>query len=235
MSNESQPKLEPMSPSDLRGDVLHALRRAIMSGRLRPGERLKLTVLADQMQVSTGPVREALSALEREGLVVFTPNHSPCVATFSGADFRDIMESRWLVERHCFRRAAQRVTPESLARLTQLVGQMEQGLAQQDEEQSVGPDLEFHREVVRLAGNRQLLEFWSQLANYVRVFLGLVIEGGYNANDMSGLHRDILQALQSGDLETVMERLNQHIEQVNLEMEEMIRRAEAAQAQGKAD
>src|SRR5687767_6079997 len=75
MSNDNYSDLLMPTPKrSLAGDVAERLRKAIWSGRLAPDERLREELLAEMLGVSRGPIREALSQLEREGLVIKQPN-----------------------------------------------------------------------------------------------------------------------------------------------------------------
>lgn len=82
----------------LRQQVLEALRRAIISGQLRPGERLTERSLTSMMSVSRTVVREVLRQLETEGLVAVIPNRGPVVRELSAQEAKDLYRIRGVLE-----------------------------------------------------------------------------------------------------------------------------------------
>ena len=129
-------------PSDANGAVEIAyrhIRAAIISGDLRSGETLQEAKLAERIGVSRTPVREALSRLGNEGLVVLERYRRGQVASFSMADVAEIIRLRAKLEGHGARRAALRITAEQIAHLEAIESEME----------AVFADLGWHRHLSR--------------------------------------------------------------------------------------
>lgn len=82
----------------LRDVVFHTLRRAILKGELKPGERLMEVQLANRLGVSRTPVREAIRKLELEGLVTMIPRRGAEVAEITEKNMRDVLEVRRALE-----------------------------------------------------------------------------------------------------------------------------------------
>lgn len=101
------------------------IRAAIISGDLRSGETLQETKLAERIGVSRTPVREALSRLGNEGLVVLERYRRGQVASFSMSDVAEIFRLRAKLEGHGARRATYRITPAQIAHLEAIEGEME--------------------------------------------------------------------------------------------------------------
>src|SRR5438093_10646173 len=85
-----------------------AIRRAIVAGRLAPGERLREVALAKQLGISATPVREALARLQQEGLVQVEPRRGAVVPRLGTHDIMEVYELRELLEANAARRAAER-------------------------------------------------------------------------------------------------------------------------------
>ncbi|RKE74523.1 GntR family transcriptional regulator [Pseudorhodoplanes sinuspersici] len=115
------------------------IRTAIISGDLRSGETLQESRLAERIGVSRTPVREALSRLSNEGLVILGRYRRGQVASFSQADVAEIFRLRAKLEGHGARRACRRITAEEIARLE----------AVEDEMESVFDQLGWHRHLSR--------------------------------------------------------------------------------------
>src|SRR3984893_10766350 len=103
--------------SPLRDQVVTELRQAILSGRLRPGERLVEGRLADELGVSRNPVREAIRALASEGLIEVTARRGAAVATMTEQEARETIELRALLEGQNARLAARRQDRQIIKRI----------------------------------------------------------------------------------------------------------------------
>jgi DNA-binding GntR family transcriptional regulator len=106
--------------------VREALRAAVLDGTLAGGERLAQTELAEQLGVSTTPVREALRDLATEGLVVFDAHRGALVRTLDIDEVRELYELRMTLEPLMVRRVIDAITPEQLARAEALQKRMEE-------------------------------------------------------------------------------------------------------------
>ncbi|MGI8712000.1 MAG: GntR family transcriptional regulator [Solirubrobacteraceae bacterium] len=97
--------------------VSHAVRRAILEGRLGPGETLSISDLATDLGVSHSPVREALQRLSGQGLILLRPARTAVVAPLELADLSEIYRLRELVESDAVGRAARLLSDEDIAQL----------------------------------------------------------------------------------------------------------------------
>ncbi len=105
--------------------VLAALRQAIGSGELRPGEQVRQDALAERFGVSRVPLREALKILEGEGSVTYLPHRGYFVAELSLADLEEVYRIRELLEEEAVRTAVPRLTADGLDELAALVADCE--------------------------------------------------------------------------------------------------------------
>ena len=92
MDNPFQVDMNEFLP--LRDVVFNTLRKAILTGQLKPGERLMEVHLADKLGVSRTPIREAIRKLELEGLVIMIPRRGAEVARITEKSLRDVLEVR---------------------------------------------------------------------------------------------------------------------------------------------
>ena len=130
------------------------LREAILAGSLPPGARLRAESLAERLQTSRTPVREALHLLAREGLVDIEPRRGAVVRQFDAADLADLYDVRALIEPYAARRAATRIGAPDVARLADLCDRADARGAADDEavEDQVALIDEFHRIIVASSG-----------------------------------------------------------------------------------
>ncbi|RUU53480.1 GntR family transcriptional regulator, partial [Mesorhizobium sp. M2C.T.Ca.TU.002.02.1.1] len=107
------------------GRVTDALRDAILSGRLRPGSRVRQEELAEEYGISRIPVREALRQLESEGLVILVPNSGAWISKLDRAECIEIYKIRERLEPLALSESSANLSPETLARLEDLVSRIE--------------------------------------------------------------------------------------------------------------
>src|SRR5258706_8546887 len=104
----------PPARESLADKVVDQIREAIFRGQFAAGEQLRETMLADFFHVSRGPIREALTKLEREGLVMMRPNRTAIVARLTRQDFEEVYSLRLALERLAMRDAIRAATPADL-------------------------------------------------------------------------------------------------------------------------
>ena len=99
----------------LRDVVFNTLRMSIVTGGLKPGERLMVIHLADELGVSRTPIREAIRKLELEGLVTMIPRRGAEVAQITEKNLRDVLEVRRALDALAVELACERITEDELA------------------------------------------------------------------------------------------------------------------------
>jgi DNA-binding GntR family transcriptional regulator len=166
--NEHEMALQLHPPPDLavltpdgdqvprRDRIADALREDIMSGRLKPGERLPEEVIAKEHHVSRVPVREAFRRLESEGFVTLAQYHGARVSETSWRDSIELMQVRRGLEVMAARLAADTRGGEYAAALTDVVERGKAAGRKQHLEELPGLIMEFHELVAKASGNRQL-------------------------------------------------------------------------------
>jgi DNA-binding GntR family transcriptional regulator len=202
------------SPSD-RGPIVHPqlwevvaerLRDDILSGALPEGTKLAERDLAARYGVSRGPVREALREMTRLGLAEDLPRRGTYVCVPSEADLEEVYFSRDVIEAAAARLAIRRGHPDELVALRKLLPDMEAAYQAGDYTTAWALDLDFHRAIVLLGGNKRLLGMFEQLATETihllrtgherRQPIGWVPPATW---EQDRIHRDIVEALIARD------------------------------------
>ncbi len=152
--------------------VANQLRQAILAGQFPPNERLVEQEIAESMQTSRGPVRDALKILENEGLVVRQSPRGAFVAQLHPEDFIEIYTLREALETLAVRYAIQNATDQQIGNLAELVRSME-NMSHQDYNQvdATELDLEFHHTLCKISGHKRVLNFWESLSGQIRLVL----------------------------------------------------------------
>ena len=192
--------------------ALQQIRDAIVAGKFKPGYHLVETELADQMNISRLPIREAIRHLQQEGLVVIIPYKGAFVSSVDSVDLAEIYTVRSSLEELAVRLLAPRITPTQkqvlLSVLDELTGALEKNLL----EKAIDADLEFHRTLCRFSDNRRLLDFWQTLLRQLRPFINLEKRLYQNAMDQIDEHMAIYKAVSSGDPDAAVQSIRIHME-----------------------
>ncbi len=198
------------------------LREQILSGALRPNERLTLARLSEELGVSLMPVREALSRLSRDGLVDITPYKDARVTPMSRRDVEDIFSVRAALEAHAMALAVQRAGKELAEPLERINVHFAETVAAQDFAAMNDINREFHVLVLKTADNDHLTRFledtWLKCARYRAGFR--LIPG--RSTSAVAEHEAIIAAVRAGDGEGAARATHAHVEAAGREMADYV-------------
>ena len=147
----------------LRDVVFNTLRKAILKGDLKPGERLMEIALAEKLGVSRTPIREAIRKLELEGLVVMAPRKGAKVASITERDLNDVLEVRKGMEELAIRLACERITPEQLDELDKVEKKFLNLIDSENLTELAEVDVEFHDIIYAATNNKRLIQLLNNL------------------------------------------------------------------------
>jgi DNA-binding GntR family transcriptional regulator len=206
-------QLRPLDVANLRDHIEQQISNAILNGVFRSGERLVESAVAETLGVSRAPVREALAALEREGLVFQVPRRGYFVVDLTDKDIEEIYSLRLLLEKEALRRAMDRVSEEHLAEMQRLVNRLGKAARElSDPETIVALDLEFHQYLCRVADHSRLCVAWNSLRLQMQMLIGWTSKTHYRYPDQPReLHQQIVDALRDQDLAQGEAVLTEHI------------------------
>jgi DNA-binding GntR family transcriptional regulator len=154
-------------PQRLSDAVFEALRKAIRDRRLAPGERLRQEALAKELGVSQIAVREALNRLVTEGLCIRVPYKGVRVIAPSMEDLEDIYAMRGLLEGLAVELAANRITPEELVRMRELLPATIVDADPKSVEHAREANREFHEIAVQASSRRFLIQILRQIWDWI--------------------------------------------------------------------
>lgn len=212
MTRRNAPLFTPLSRDALSQRIAQMLTDAIVSGRLKPGERVAESVIARDLGVSRAPVREAGRLLESAGLLVSKANRGFFVRTIDSEDLDSLYELRLCIEREAAARAvrdghATAIIPTLLSQIEKMVGLADDGqLIHQ-----IGVDLQFHRTIVEASGNRRFLLVFDKLASEIQACTALIDRVFDEPGLVARNHFLIVEALETGDEATTREAMDYHI------------------------
>ena len=197
----------------LAAEIASRLRTSILNGEFGPGERLFEETLAASMEVSRGPIREALTQLEREGLVVIRPNRGTFVARLTRSDVDELYSLRRALERLAVQTAIQHATEGQLIEMQTIVNTMavyvQRGITEQE---AAELDIRFHDLIYQASNHQRLYESWANLRPQIHVLLLTrnVASADFRASLAPG-HQVILDGLRDRDEARLTTEIEKHL------------------------
>ncbi|WRS29314.1 GntR family transcriptional regulator [Actinomycetaceae bacterium MB13-C1-2] len=227
MSSSDTP-LRPLSssaPRSLPDAIYDALLDMLISGQMAPHEPLGIDRISEQLQVSPTPVREALARLEHTGLVERQARRGYRVARpMSESNMRELVDARLVLETGALERA--------MTHLPDLIPDLEHALEEHaaigkrlmDSDGALDPvdlreyfkrDWDFHQSILDHCGNRYIERSVNSLSFSVHRMRQTLGVGKTDAPEAVAEHKEILEAVKTGDVEKALDALQKHLSNVN--------------------
>ncbi|MFJ9815707.1 GntR family transcriptional regulator [Streptomyces sp. NPDC101151] len=198
--------------SSVRGQIVDALRTALVAGELKPGAVYSAPVLGERFGVSATPVREAMQQLALEGAVEVVPNRGFRVVERGARELAELAEVRGLIEMPVMLRLARTVPPERWAELRPLAEETARAASSGCAATYAESDRAFHRAVLSLSGNGQLVRIAEDLHRRSQWPLvgGPVRQRRADLVADAAEHTALLDALIARDLDVVRGLVGEH-------------------------
>jgi DNA-binding GntR family transcriptional regulator len=213
VSGESPWGLSTVERRSTTDQVIGELRTAIITGRIKPNEPLRETSVAQVMGTGRSSVREAIRHLIGEGLVEYRPNRGAFVREITEEEAYDVYLAREAIEMAAVTHALERSAQLDLTRLEAKLNQIILAAAGTPDRQPAGTelvtaDLDFHREMVRLAGSQRLTRAHETLAAEAQMLMHH--QPVYPLTDYAGDHRILFCAIAERDPDAP-EKVREHL------------------------
>ncbi|MDE7339505.1 MAG: GntR family transcriptional regulator [Lachnospiraceae bacterium] len=196
----------------LRDVVFNTLRKAILTGELKPGERLLEIQLANQLGVSRTPIREAIRKLELEGLVIMMPRRGAEVAQITEKGLRDVLEVRRALDALCAELACDRITEEEKQRFKDACDEFEKATATGDATVIAAADVALHDIIVEATRNQRLIQLINNLSEQMYRYRFEYIKDENQHNNLVEEHRMIYESIVRCDKEGAAKAAKLHID-----------------------
>jgi DNA-binding GntR family transcriptional regulator len=213
--------------STLNQRVYNQLREMILTGDLATGSPIEERRLAEEMQVSRTPLREAISQLVTEGIIEYRPYRGNLVRRFNAKQVQDLYQVRKALEALAMRLAIPKLSQEHIEKIRCILDNVQTALDRGDIEAYNENDRRFHQTIVEITGNDTLMEALNRLAAQIQLVR-------FMANtDPSVVQRTakerplILAALEARDADRAAQLMEAHIEGVCAAVVAQIQRLEA--------
>lgn len=203
---------DPKANAPISSNLYSQLQKDILTGKLRPGQKLTEQVICREYKVSRTPVREALRQLETEGLVENILNRGAFVIGLTKQDFEDMFELRKIYEIQAVKWAIERITDEEMEALDETFEFMEFYTLRNDIDKMLTINAGFHQIIYEASHNRMLKQVLSSYQTYFKYRSREHIYADNYLTNVLEEHRMIFKAFMEKDPESGAEAMERHIE-----------------------
>lgn len=210
MSDNLQLGMDEFLP--LRDVVFNTLRQAILTGELKPGERLMEIHLANRLGVSRTPIREAIRKLELEGLVTMIPRRGAEVAQITEKSMKDVLEVRRTLDALSAELACERISPEEEEALKKACQNFEEAVKTKDAKIIAKADVALHDIIAAATGNQRLIQLINNLAEQMYRYRFEYIKDASQHERIIQEHRIIYESIVKKDKVAASEMAKTHID-----------------------
>lgn len=192
--------------------VYRVLRTAILDGTVPPGGQLREAHIAADLGISRSPLREALTKLEEEGLIVKIPFRGAFVVEVSAADIAEIASIRLLVEPYAAELSAEALRGPERPRLVRAIKELHQATKKNDVPGSIDAHLQFHRLFYELSGHRMLQGLWGGWETKLRLYLSVDHRSYDDLEEVAAEHDALATLALEGDADVFRRELAHHFQ-----------------------
>lgn len=195
----------------LKDNVASIIRNKIITGELLPGSRIIESEIAKDLDISRGPIREALRLIEHEGLIEYKSNKGCTVRTIEAKEVEDIYLIRAYLEMLAVDICDGNYKGETIKEMDLLLDEMELSANKRDIYRLVELDELFHSKIIKESKNDRLFDVWSTFwsANVV-IFTSTYNLQLANPKDQRIAHERILNAIKRGNKEEIIDTIKRH-------------------------
>lgn len=202
---------EEQQSMPLREAVFMSLRKAILTGKLKPGERLTEVKLGKILGTSRTPIREAIRKLELEGLVTIIPGSGARVSGMTVEDLQEVMQVRSALEQLSAGLASERITGDEKEHLRDACNAFIRSTQNGDSLAIAEADVRFHEVILKAAKNEKLASILNGLADNIYRYRYEFIRDDDHYEHLISEHNEIFRAIYNGDREGAEKAARSHI------------------------
>jgi len=196
----------------LREEVYDSLKKSILHGKLKAGQRLIEETLAHQIGISRTPVREAFHKLERDDLVTRLPKGGFAVREFTKEDVEEIFGIRSALESYAAYLATFHIPPDRISILEKKIEESERALENGDDEKVVQLHTEFHDLLYKSCKSKKLTDMINNFRDYFYRYRSALLHTKEGFTYSLEGHRQMLEAMRNKNARLVERLVRKHLE-----------------------
>lgn len=200
----------------VREKVYRLLKEAILTGKLLPGQYYTEIQIAETLEISRTPVREAVNDLINDKLLVAVPRHGVKVREFSETEVEQVFMLRRVIEGEVLNKVVKTITNDCLIQLKRILQEQKEAVEEQNRIQFIQLDQRFHNRLMEIAGYKLVQEMVNYLHNITRLIghQAILVDG--RMDEVIKEHQEIVKAIEEKDYIRSKEKMIVHLK--NTEM-----------------
>ena len=183
----------------LRERIVEFIKNAVINGRLKPGERVPESEIAEKFGISRTPIREAFRQLESEGFLTMTPRKGAVVSPITAKDVREFYTIKSLLEGYAAGKACEKLKEKDLKKLKDINNEMQRYAEKDNVNMFFKLDNRFHETFLSACGNDKLCSLTDQLVQQFERFRVTALSLPGRMENSVRQHTDIINALERGE------------------------------------
>jgi DNA-binding GntR family transcriptional regulator len=191
--------------------IADKIRKMIMAGELKEGDKVKEDEICLSMGISKTPLREALKVLSTEGLVRLVPNHGAYIYRFTHEEIKEMFDVMIALEGVCARTVAEKMTDTDCASLEELLKKMEESIQRNDRKDYFHYNNLYHSFVQKLAGNHTLNQIIDGLSQKILLYRFETLSSPERLRESLEEHRTLQKAFRMRDIEGAENVMKNHL------------------------
>lgn len=187
----------------LRERIVEFIKDAVISGSLKPGERVPESEIAERFGISRTPIREAFRQLESEGFLIMTPRKGAVVSPITDKDVREFYAIKSLLEGYAAEKACVELTDKEIKKLQDLNAEMAKNEEKGHVKNFFKLDNQFHEVFIKACGNEKLCTMINQLVEQFERFRITALSLPGRMKNSVAQHKEIIEAIEDKNTELV--------------------------------
>lgn len=192
--------------------IFDELRGEILSGNLKPGERLMEIKYAQSLGVSRTPFREAVRKLEKEGLVTVLPRRGAHVSLLSVKDLCDVLDIRCALDMLAIEKFIENAKYNDLLHLKSLIDTFARATESDNLQEQAASDVDFHEYIYTHTGNERLVQIYYSLKDQLYRFRILYLKEVFEPSAVAEEHYKMLDAIRTKNVDSAKQMAALHIQ-----------------------
>jgi len=208
--------------------VADILRENIISGNIRPGEKITENQIANTLNISRPPIREAFRILATEGLITLVPRKGAFVSELSTREVKEIYEMKSMMESFATRLAIPTIEKKEISELDSILNLMEEKIKENNFKEIQRLNIEFHRKMIKISKNQKLIYLYESIVLPIRRYQRVGLSAPSSWEMSLAEHRNIVKAIRSKNIELAEKLTREHTMAATLRVINRLRRQQSS-------
>lgn len=189
------------------------IRKSILRGALKPGSKIKVGEIAEQLQISRTPLREGLRQLQKEGLIEISKSGVISVIELDRKDYKELCACRLVLEQAIIKLVIEEITEEQLASLEQVLQNTEKAIEENNQIELLSMNAKFHETMIHVTSNRRLIQLLEQVRSLLLIYRANILS--FEGHELSILkeHWKIFEAIKNKNVDEAVAAIHEHLNQ----------------------